>query len=374
MHSFLVSNRRQLIARCQHKVSQRPRRSASQAQLANGVPMFLDQLTKTLALKGPNAASDSLRISGGADGTSVARSEMGVSAHAHGQQLLSLGYTVGQVVYDYGDLCQAITELGFETSTPFTVEHFQTLNRCLDNAIAEAVTAFEAQRDAQLAVQHTADTRQQVGFLVHELRNALNTASLAADVLDVGDLTMRGATGAVLRRSLAQMNTLVRRSLDDVRGPQQASRSTFSLDALIADVQSASELEAAAKGQSLAVAPVDAVLRVHGNRELLQAALSNLLQNAFKFSPPGAQVSLRAKVAQRRALIDIADQCGGLPPGGVEKMFAPFHQRSGDKSGLGLGLSIARKAIEADGGSLSVADVPGHGCVFTISLPLDMEG
>ena len=59
----------------------------------------------------------------------------------------------------------------------------------------------------------------------------------------------------------------------------------------------------------------------------------------------------------------------GLPPGSAEKMFTPFTQHGEDRSGLGLGLFIARRSVEADAGTLSVRDMPGTGCVFTISLP-----
>jgi hypothetical protein len=65
----------------------------------------------------------------------------------------------------------------------------------------------------------------------------------------------------------------------------------------------------------------------------------------------------------------IADAACGLPPGSAEKMFTPFAQHGEDRSGLGLGLFIARRSVEADAGTLSVRDVPGTGCVFTISLP-----
>ena len=68
-------------------------------------------------------------------------------------------------------------------------------------------------------------------------------------------------------------------------------------------------------------------------------------------------------------LIDVQDHCGGLAHGSVERMFAPFAQHGHDRSGLGLGLSIARQSVEADHGTLSVRDLPGIGCVFTISLP-----
>jgi signal transduction histidine kinase len=65
----------------------------------------------------------------------------------------------------------------------------------------------------------------------------------------------------------------------------------------------------------------------------------------------------------------VADKCGGLPPGKVEEMFRPFTQQGSDKTGVGLGLSISRRSVEANGGVLSVRDMPGDGCVFTIDLP-----
>ncbi len=107
-----------------------------------------------------------------------------------------------------------------------------------------------------------------------------------------------------------------------------------------------------------------------GNRDHLLAALINLLQNAFKFSHPHTEVTLHAYTTADRVVIDVKDHCGGLPPAFAEKMFSPFTQGGVDRSGLGLGLAIARRSVEADGGTLTVRDVPGTGCVFTMSLPL----
>ena len=141
MHQFLSNNRDELVARCKLKVAQRPLRAATAKQLAHGVPMFLDQLTRTLVAENDDDAAASIAISGPSGGDSLALSEIGVSATAHGKELLNLGYTVDQVVHDYGDLCQAITDLAFERDAPFAVGEFRTLNRCLYNAIADAVTS-----------------------------------------------------------------------------------------------------------------------------------------------------------------------------------------------------------------------------------------
>jgi signal transduction histidine kinase len=369
MSHFLANNRDDLIARCKVKVAQRPRRDATPLQLANGVPLFLDQLTRTLEAEEGDEPAEGLRISGPSGGDSLVLSEMGVSAAAHGKELLKLGFTVAQVVHDYGDLCQAITDLAFERDAPFAIDEFRTLNRCLDNAIADAVTEFSELRDATLAGQNQIDANERLGFLAHELRNALGTATLAVSALELGNMTMGGATGAVLKRSLAALDRLVSRSIDEVRGAAAVERRTFSLAAFISDAQNAGQLDASATGSPFTVMHVDPALGIYGNRELLLAALANVLQNAFKFTRPRTEVTLNALAFGAHVIVEISDHCGGLATGVAEAMFAPFAQRSSDKSGLGLGLSIARQSVEADGGTLSVRNVPNTGCIFTICLP-----
>ena len=82
---------------------------------------------------------------------------------------------------------------------------------------------------------------------------------------------------------------------------------------------------------------------------------------------------LRTRVHDGNVVIEIEDECGGLPPGPPESLFQPFEQRGANRSGLGLGLAISRKSIEADGGKVSARDLPGRGCVFTIKMPLAVE-
>jgi signal transduction histidine kinase len=371
LDKFLTNNRADLIARCIEKVGQRPKRAATKQQLDNGIPMFIDQLIRTLGAEQSGEVGAGALISGPSGGHESGLTEMGLSAAAHGKELLKLGYSVDQVVHDYGDLCQAITDLAFERDAPFSIDEFRTLNRCLDNAIADAVTEFSAERDATLAEQHHAQVNEQVGFLMHELRNALATASMAVAAMEGGGLTVAGATGAVLKRSLSAMARLITRSLDEVRikGDGPPAHQVLSLASFIADAKLAADLDAKRLGRTLRVANVDPHLAINGNPDLLLAALMNLLHNAFKFTRPHSEVTLAAYARDGRILIDVKDHCGGLPPGNAEKMFTPFTQRSDDKTGLGLGLSIARKSVEADSGLLHVTNLPGVGCVFTIDLP-----
>ena len=372
MHAFLTNNHDELIGRCKAKVAARPKRAATEAQLSNGIPMFLSQLIRTLKAEEAGEHAESIGISGSSGGDGLALSEIGVSAAVHGASLLGLGYTVDQVVHDYGDLCQAITDLAFERDAPFAVEEFRTLNRCLDNAIADAVLEFTTQRDALVLSHHTKEAKERVGFLVHELRNALSTASVAVSALEFGNLNLAGATGAVLKRSLATLGLLIGRAVDEVRQGTLSDQAVFSVASFIEDAETAARLAADAAGCRLRVHSVLGISSVRGNRAMLHAALGNLLQNAFKFTHAHTEISLRAYISDGKALIEVHDHCGGLPQGTAETMFTPFTQRSADRTGLGLGLAIARHSVEADFGTLSVRDVPGTGCVFTIALPLHL--
>ncbi|MBT9462823.1 HAMP domain-containing sensor histidine kinase [Hydrogenophaga sp.] len=370
MHQFLSNNRDELIERCKAKVARRPKRAATAAQLANGIPLFLDQLMRTLEAEDSGRTGESLRISGAAGGDAAHLSEMGVSAAAHGKKLLELGFSVNQVVHDYGDLCQAITDLAFERDAPFSVDQFRTLNRCLDNAIADAVTEFGIVRDASVALQQTAEQNERLGMLVHELRNYLHTATLAFAALESGKLAIGGSTGAVLKRSLAALSSLLNVSLSEVDATTDTPHTeAFSLELFVADASNAASLDAGAKGCTFSVDNVDADIGISGNRERLLAALINLLRNAFKFTHAHTEVKLRAFADRDHVFVEVRDHCGGLPPGATRSIFQPFVQVGDNKSGMGLGLSIARRNVEADGGVLTVQDMPGTGCAFTIQLP-----
>lgn len=176
----------------------------------------------------------------------------------------------------------------------------------------------------------------------------------------------------MLKRSLASMENLISSSLVEVRTAALAPLHPriFSLAICMADAGRVAELYATDTGCTLRIAEVDAQLAIEGNRELLLAALGNLLQNAFKFTRPGSEVALCAHVDDTWITIEVEDHCGGLPAGSVETMFEPFKQGFDDKRGLGLGLSIAKRSVEADHGRLTVQNRPGQGCIFTISLSL----
>ncbi|WP_426110402.1 sensor histidine kinase [Massilia sp. PWRC2] len=371
MHDFLSNNRDELAARCRVKVGTRAGRSATEKQLQDGIPLFLEQLIQTLKVEKSRHPMDSRLISGPSNGA-LALSAVGASAAQHGKDLLALGLSVDQVVHDYGDLCQAITDLAVERDAPFEVDEFRTLNRCLDNAISDAVTEYSYQRDAINAEANELESNRRLGFLAHELRNLLGTASLAFAAAKAGQLSLSGATGSILERSLQGLERLIASSLDEVRiAPDGVATPppAFSLADFIGEIHDAASMSARQHGCSLRTLAVDADLALDGPRDLLIAAVANLLQNAFKFTQPGTEVRMSAHASGDHILIDVQDHCGGLRPGAAERMFLPFTQMGKNRDGLGLGLTIAKQTVRAAGGALTVKNHPGDGCVFTISLP-----
>ena len=371
LHEFLSANRDELIGRCRAKVIERASPKSTVNEVDHGVPFFLDQLIKTLKIEQSAAPMESRRVSGPAGGGNQSLSELGESATRHGGELMRRGFTVEQVVHDYGDLCQSITDLAFELNEPVEVDEFRTLNRCLDNAIALAVTEFNYQRDFVKADEKEKELNAQIGFFAHELRNFLNTATLALFAITDGNLGITGATGTVLNRSLVGMRVLIDRTLTDVRMTAGLTlrNKLFSLADFIDELKLSASLEAQLKPCSLTVSAVDLRLALDADRDLLLSAVGNLLQNAFKFTCPGTEVILSAYSQGDRIRIEVEDHGEGLSAEDAEKLFQPFSQVGSDRSGMGLGLTIARRSVDANGGVLTVRNKAGAGCVFTIDLP-----
>jgi signal transduction histidine kinase len=370
LHEFLTAHRATLIERCRAKVVARDAPSGTGPESAHGISRFLGQLIKTLEVERTSQPDLSRKISGVSDGNPVL-SEIGTTATLHGRDLMKRGFSVEQVVHDYGDLCQTITDLAVENNEPIAVEEFRTLNRCLDNGIADAVKEFGYQQKLAYLESGGQAQNERLGFLVHELRNFIGTATLAAAAIKTGEVASNGATAAVLDRSLSGMRNLIDHTVEEVRSAAGIPRRSqvVSVDEFIAEAKVIASLEAAAGECKLSVAAVDPALGVEADREMLFSALRNLLQNAFKFTHRHSTVFLNAHASGDRVLIDVEDHCGGLPPGDPERLFQSFAQGDADKSGLGLGLSMSRRGVEANAGRLRVRDMPGSGCVFTIDLP-----
>lgn len=357
LHQFLMTHRERIIALTREKIATLVAPREVEAEFHQGVPLLLEQLIQLLQAEAPRAAA--------------VQQEMGERAILHGQDMLSKGFTVSQLVHDYGAVCQAITEVVAEHETAhetvISPDEYHLMNAFLDKAIAEAVTGYGRQHEQLLSRQETG----RLGVLAHELRNLISAASLAYQALRSGRVGIGGNTGNVLGRSLNSLRDLIDRSLSEVRlASGVGMRERVRVAELVQDVEASATMDAEERGLRLRVLPPDYRLEVEVDRHLIESAMANLLQNAFKFTHTGGQVSMRTSTREGQVLIEVEDECGGLPPGKAEELFRPFEQRGRDRSGLGLGLAISLRSVQTNGGQLSVRDLPGRGCVFTITLPL----
>ncbi|HEX8794309.1 MAG TPA: HAMP domain-containing sensor histidine kinase [Polyangiaceae bacterium] len=213
-----------------------------------------------------------------------------------------------------------------------------------------------------------------MGVLVHELRNTVGAVVLAYRSLKRANVSPSGSrTGAVIDHSLQRLSDLIDRSLSEVRlqAAPEPLLETFTLGELVDEVESPAA-EFAEDGKlwlAVHADPPDAALTA--DRQLVVSAISNLVQNAIKFTRPNGAVVVRLRAESDWVVMEVEDECGGLSPGATERLFQPFFRASRDEAGvgLGLGLAIVRRAAEAHGGTVHVRNKPGQGCVFTIRLP-----
>ena len=349
---FITLNRDEIIRRCRAKVSARTLPTPTAAEIDHGVPVFLDQLVS--ALRG--GQSSSLEIS--------------QTALLHGQDLHLQGLTLTQVVHDYGDVCQSITELAAETAAPISAAEFGLLNGCLDSAIAVAITEYGRERNKATIDVETVRENERLGFFTHELKNLLHTALLSFEVIRSGNVSVAGTTGGVLHRSLTGARDLVARALAETRLTQGVqNRQPLLVATLVDELTQTASLAAISRGHTFAVEPIADDIAICADGQVLSAVLMNMLQNALKFTRPRSAIVLRVVATSERVQIEVQDQCGGLNPADVEGMFHPFEKRHPNRTGLGMGLAFSRWATEANGGQISARNLPGIGCIFTIDLP-----
>jgi signal transduction histidine kinase len=354
---FVDQHYDELVAQCRERVAVRTVPTPTAQELEHGIPLFLRQL------------AESLRAGASPPGA------INATARAHGGEMFGRGFTPAQVVHDYGDACQSITELAIRLKAPISNVDFQLLNKVLDNAIADAVTEHARRRDVAAAAGEVRATTEQLGELAHEIRNLHNSATLAFEALKGGSVGIQGSTGAVLERSLTGIRDLVNTALVDVRlSAGRPRREPIVVREFVEEVEIGALMDAKSRGLRLTVTLVEADVVVEADRQLLGSVVSNFVQNAMKFTRPNGAVLLRAHATSDRVRIEVEDECGGLPAGGAERLFAPFEQSGRDKSGAGLGLSICRRAADALGAKIDVVDLPGKGCVFAVDLPRRVVG
>ena len=296
LHEFIALNREEIIRRCRAKVATRCMPPPTEEEIDYGVPLFLDQLVDALRL-GLSSSPQIERTAG-----------------RHGQELLLKGFTVSQVVQDYGDVCQSVTGLAVELDAPISTDDFRTLNRCLDDAIAGAVTEFGLARNQSTLDDESARGNERLGFLAHEVQALTNTAIIAFEVLKTGNVGNAGSTAAVLDGCLMGIQGLLGRSLAEVRLPQRVqNRGRFLVAGFIEELAAAATVEAEAKGIVLRVLPVEDGVVIDADRQVLAARRARPPAECLQVHQAFDHRHAAGRRQRERVLIEILDECDGLP-------------------------------------------------------------
>ena len=212
LHEFISANREELIKRCKQKVAERFRPARVPPAIDHGVPLFLQQLVEMLRTEQLSAAG-----SGSVESEAIlSSSEIARAAAIHGADLLHQGFTIDQVVHEYGDVCQSVTELAVEVYAPISTDEFRTLNRCLDDAIADAVRSWGLSR--QIVINDRAiSLKARLDAFENEHRRLIDMALRAFAAIRTGNVGLTGSTGALLHHAITELQRLAQLALSELR-------------------------------------------------------------------------------------------------------------------------------------------------------------
>ncbi len=289
-------------------------------------------------------------------------------ATSHGKQRFELGFDFAVVVREYGVIRDILFDIAERERVPLTFAELRVFSKHLIGGIADAATRYGRDRDEALRRQ----TSKHLGFLAHELRNRLSSMRMAFGLLQTQhEIPKHSRPMSMLDKGFAQLKSLIDDALVEVKLGEKAMLTLSKVDIpeLLASLVRESTLEAEAKHVDLRVEAERCT--ACADEKLLRSALTNLLGNAIKFTHENEAVFLRARLADHRIVIEVEDRCGGIPPERIHTIFDPFVQVGKDRSGFGLGLAIAKQAVDAHEGTLRVHSLNSQGCVFVLDLPED---
>jgi signal transduction histidine kinase len=330
----------------------------SRIELLDHMPAFVDSLIESMESQHRLGTEPEDFPSAGAD---------------HGTQRLAVGFDVDEVAREYGILADVFLDALGPSLSADAMSDVRALLAAVNAGAAGAIREYVRERDEQL---HRAQARHRA-FIAHELRTPLSNAVARAVLLERLKPALAEEPSMVsLQRSLAHLRELIDQVLlaGALDAGVEPNRTDADLAQVLAEVAEglraeAEDLRVALKVESPAELPakIDLVL--------VQSAITNLLRNAVKYTRPETTVRVALRAIDDNAVLEVFDQCGGITASNWTSFFEPFERGNDPKTqkrdGLGLGLAIAKQAVESHGGRLSVRNVPGQGCIFEIRIPLD---
>jgi two-component system CheB/CheR fusion protein len=325
---------------------------------------------------------------------------MNAASVAHSASRLEHGFELGQLIHEVRLLRNAILSLllaretteqeGHSRGMATRVVELARLNMGLDFAIAEGVEWFVEERERRLLtlanreiqLAREADRRKSdfLAVLSHELRNPLAPILNGLHIIDRAEPGSEPARRAreIVHRQTRHLTKLVDDLLDTTRlahGKIDLHREHFELKQLASATFDDHREIFARRGVAVSLEMDPAPASIHGDPIRIAQILSNLMQNAAKFTPTGGQVSVAVHTEGGYALLRIRDNGVGMERDALKEVFEPFVQGrqniARQQGGLGLGLALVKGLIELHGGSVSARSAGvGRGSEFIVTLPL----
>jgi len=238
---------------------------------------------------------------------------------------------------------------------------------------------YEQERDIRQRLEE--EVRKRTEFtraLVHELKTPITPVLAAAELLleEIKDERSLKLVRSI-DRSASNLNRRIDELMDLIRGETgMLPLNLISVDAvsLLRDIGLEMMPVALRAGYSLTVDLPSSNPVVSADRDRLRQIIQNLLNNAFKFTPEGGGITLRAREEGDDLIVEVQDTGPGISKADQERLFDPYYRRVEDRerlSGLGLGLAIAKTLVELHGGRIWVESKKGQGSTFGFSLPLE---
>lgn len=356
LHEVLAAKRDEVILRWKAQIlGTLTPETMPPLELVNHIPRFVTEIVAALR---NDAGLSSLGPS----------PDESTTAAGHGAQRLRLGFSLDSVVREYGALRESIVATAKDAGAQLTLRELQVLFDTIVTGIAQAVTEYSRQRDAELLRQ----ANEHFAFIAHELRDPLSAATASFQLLkSKGQLPAGNRSVDAVERGLQRTRELIDQTLQIARVASgiELRRQVTTLKTLFEEAELGAASEAESKDIEIRLI-VETDEQVNLDTRLVRSALGNLVRNGVKYTSAGGVVELRGRIADGRVLMEVEDCCGGLTPGQVEQAFAPFVRLDNRQTGFGLGLAIAKQAVDAHGGSIRVQDLPGKGCIFVLEVPI----
>ncbi|MBV8865522.1 MAG: HAMP domain-containing histidine kinase, partial [Acidobacteriaceae bacterium] len=247
---------------------------------------------------------------------------------------------------------------------------------------AKLIRAEQELTEKTLQIEKLRDKNfKRLGMAVHCLRNPASGILSAAEYLIEDTAQILGPEHAVVLQSVHASSTFLLQAIDNVLNVSSMECGKLKLEfrstdllILVQQALALNELSSARRAVRIRISSDREVLMVRVDPLKITQVIDNLLSNAIKFSNRGSSVEIRVEVQAKRVYLAVKDQGLGISADRLTRIFEPFESAEPDwaanKSGMGLGLTVSKRIIEAHAGEISVVSNPGIGSTFTIALPI----